>query len=79
MNWNKDDWDKPRTNGDKLTQAEIEFIWKSRREGKKIVDIARELKCASRTVKKYSGAMRPLRQSRAPAKPNLYHSMFEPS
>jgi hypothetical protein len=49
----KDDWHKPRTQGNHLTADEIELIRAAFKAGRKPSVIARELKCASRTVSKY--------------------------
>jgi hypothetical protein len=77
MTWHKDDWPKWRRGGAHLTEAELEFIRASKRAGRKIKDVACELRCSSRTVEKHYGAMGDQRRGQSrpkapPAKRNLY-------
>lgn len=80
-----DDWDKPRSRGTHLSDAEIELVKRAYRDERKIRDVARELKCASRTVSKYYGFFREegVRTKSTPAKPvrgpRYYTSNFEPN
>lgn len=48
-----DRWRKPRSNGDHLSNEEVELIRKGYRQGRSSFDIARELQCSTRTVDKY--------------------------
>ena len=54
----KDDWSKPRSEGNKLTQAEIAKIRVAFNCGRHQRDIARELQCSSRTAAKYFAIFR---------------------
>lgn len=49
----KDNWEKPRTQGMPLTATEIQRLRKAFRDDVHHRDIARELKCSSRTACKY--------------------------
>lgn len=51
----EDDWEKPRSKGTGLTTEEIGLIRLAYKAGRDYRDIARELKCASRTTSKYYG------------------------
>lgn len=46
----KDDWSKPRGNGTHLTSDEIANVRRWFREGRSANDIARELKCSTRSI-----------------------------
>jgi hypothetical protein len=54
----RDDWEKPRSHGTKLTEVEIDRIKLGFVRGERIEDVARELAAASRTVSKYYGFFR---------------------
>ncbi len=54
----RDDWSKPRSEGNKLTQAEIAQIRVAFNCGRRPSDIARELQCSSRTAAKYYAIFR---------------------
>lgn len=56
--WQVDDWKKPRGHGEHLTSDEKEFIAEGFRKGRTARDVARDLKCASRTVQIYYRAMK---------------------
>lgn len=51
----KDDWEKPRSKGQHLTEAEIGLIREAFKVGRHYSEIARELKCSSRVACKYYG------------------------
>lgn len=65
----KDDWVKPRSRGQHLCEDEIATIKHGYRNGRTVRDLARELKCSSRTVAKYYGFFREegARRSACPA------------
>ncbi|MBR0868893.1 helix-turn-helix domain-containing protein [Bradyrhizobium tropiciagri] len=79
----KDDWKKPRSKGNHLTDAEIAQIKEAYKAGRTSRDIARELKCASRTTSKYYGffeaeGVKKHSESRpTPPGPRFYKSSFE--
>ena len=82
--WRRDDWAKPRSHGTKLTEAEIAKIKAAYRAGRAVRDIARELKCASRTVSKYYGFFSAEGVVKTPERPKRklperhYKSNFDP-
>lgn len=49
----KDDWAKPRSRAQHLTEAEIEIISDRKRRRHPVREIARELQCSSGVVYKY--------------------------
>lgn len=53
MSEKRDDWEKPRGKGDRLTVAEIEFMRQGYIAGRISRDGARDLKCSSRVASKY--------------------------
>jgi DNA-binding NarL/FixJ family response regulator len=53
-----DDWEKPRSNGHKLTAAEVARVRVAFNCGRDHRDIARELQCSSRTIARYYGGYR---------------------
>lgn len=84
----KDDWDKPRTQGNHLTLPEIARLRVAFNCGRKPRDAARELSCSSRVAAKYFSQFRGDTKYRAPvpemqilaprpAKPRFYKSNFE--
>jgi hypothetical protein len=86
----RDDWEKPRSKGQHLTEAEIAQIRVAFRCGRKPEDIARELKCSSRVAAKYFAQfrgngrhispkiiIRPRPQPAVAAKSRFYKSNFE--
>jgi hypothetical protein len=54
----RDDWEKPRSKGQKLTVDEVAKIRAGFNAGRKHRDIARELQCSSRVTAKYYGFYR---------------------
>jgi hypothetical protein len=54
----KDDWDKPRTQGNHLTDDEIKKLRVAYTTGRHPSDIARELQCSSRVANKYYAMFR---------------------
>jgi hypothetical protein len=58
MPMKKDDWPKPRSKGQHLTEAEIAEIKQSFVDGNRVEYIARKLQCSSRVVSKYYGFFR---------------------
>jgi hypothetical protein len=54
----KDNWDKPRGNGDHLTQKEITALRTAFNCGVHTRDIARQLQCSSRIASKYYAQFR---------------------
>lgn len=87
MSGYKDDWEKPRSRSQHLTEAEIALLRKAFSSRRTIKDIARELQCSSRTVSKYYGFFRaegiPQGPQRRPFDPashrasRFYSSTFE--
>lgn len=86
----KDNWSKPRSNGNHLTQAEIGKLRVAFNCGREPRDIARELQCSSRVAQKYFGQFRGdgayrrhkpeprmVEPSPAPVQPRFYKSNFE--
>lgn len=53
-----DDWEKPRTHGEHFTEAEIAVIREGFRTDRRARDVARELKCATRTINLHYGLLR---------------------
>ena len=53
-----DDWEKPRSKGQHLTETEIATIKQSYLVGRNFRDVAKDLKCSSRIVSKYYGQFR---------------------
>lgn len=53
MSSTRDDWEKPRSKGTHLTDAEIEMLRAAFRVGRSARDVARDLKCSSRVANKY--------------------------
>ena len=80
-----DDWEKTRFNGKHLTPEEVGIIRKGFKEGRDVRAIARELKCASRTVTRYyelfmaEGVSRKKAGPTVPRPSRFYRSNFEPS
>lgn len=82
-----DDWEKPRSKGTHLTEDEIAAVKLAFQNGRHIRDVARELKCASRTITKYYGLLRAegapqtptRRKPTVPRSSRFYQSNFEPS
>jgi hypothetical protein len=75
-----DNWEKPRNRGTGLTAEEKDVIRAAFRLGRKAKDVARELKCATRTVHKYYnqvGTEQPPQRVRAPLPDRFYKSNFE--
>jgi hypothetical protein len=54
----RDDWEKPRTKGQHLTEAEIAEIKRAYLAGERSRDVARRLQCSSRVASKYFGFFR---------------------
>lgn len=54
----KDDWEKPRTQGNHLTSAEIASLRVAFNCGRKPRDAAREMKCSTRVAAKYFSQFR---------------------
>ena len=54
----RDDWHKPRSNGQRLTADEIKKLQVAFRTGRRPDDIARELQCSSRVASKYYAQFR---------------------
>ncbi len=54
----RDEWEKPRSKGVHLTSDEIALVKVGFAAKRTIQDVARELKCSSRTVSKYYGWFR---------------------
>lgn len=81
MSWRQDDWIKTRSNGVHLTEDEIAGVKRSFVAGEKIYDVAKRLKCSSRTIVKYYGFFRAEGVREKPAKRPLadrhYKSSFE--
>lgn len=83
----RDDWEKPRSKGTHLTDDELVIVREGYRTNRGIKDVARELKCSSRTITKYyglfgaeglrRGSERPVH--RQPNKARFYTSNFEPT
>ncbi|MCC8967903.1 hypothetical protein H8A95_37740 [Bradyrhizobium sp. Pear76] len=84
----KDDWEKTRSNGGRLTEAEIGQLRASFRAGVSARDAARSLKCSTRTVNKhfarFSGdgpgrgvTAPPAAPPPSPPKSRFYKSTFE--
>ena len=48
-----DDWEKPRSHGTRLTEAEIQFMREGYLSSRLYRDVARDLKCSSRIASKY--------------------------
>ncbi len=85
---NRDDWEKPRSRSMHLTEDEIAFIREGYRAGRSIRDVARSLKCSSRTVVKHYGFLTASGIPRGEEKPTVsvpprktrfYTSSFEPT
>lgn len=53
----KDDWDRPRSKSQHLTPAEVQLIEDGFAAKRHPRDVARELKCATRTVYGYFAAL----------------------
>lgn len=88
----KEDWEKPRSRSVHLTTEEIAKVKIGFNCGRKPFDVARDLKCAARTIsryyetfrgngrpKKYKPKMVEVEQPRIPAPPQdrFYKSNFE--
>ena len=54
----RDDWEKPRGKGGHLSAPELAKVQEGFQHRRHIRDVARELKCSSRTVTKYYGLFR---------------------
>lgn len=72
----KDDWDKPRREGNHLSDEEIALIRGAYDLNRKPCDIARELKCSSRIAYKYfeifrGGMFRPRKPKVKLSKPKV--------
>lgn len=67
----RDDWDKPRTHGMKLTAAEIQRIRVAFNIGIHAREIARELQCSSRVANKYYGQFRGYKRPTPHEKPKI--------
>jgi hypothetical protein len=78
MTSHKDDWPKWRRGGWHLTDDELEFIRASKRAGRKIKDVARLLRCSSRTVEKHYGAMGDWRRGRHRMTPVARRNLYVP-
>jgi hypothetical protein len=79
----RDDWEKPRSKGQHLTEAEIGEIKKAYLLGEPSRDIARRLQCSSRIASKYYGFFRaeglmPNPKKISVAEGRFYKSDFEP-
>lgn len=80
----KDDWEKPRSKGQHLSEAEIEVLRDSYRRGDHYSVGARELKCSSRVACKYYSYFKAegIRKGGKPSEPStiaprFYRSNFE--
>jgi hypothetical protein len=83
----KDDWEKPRSRQDYLTEDEIERLREAFDAGHKTCDIAGELNCSTRIAAKYYAQFRgtPLQRGRPKRRPasspdrpsRFYKSNFE--
>ncbi|WP_194474588.1 hypothetical protein [Bradyrhizobium sp. CCBAU 51753] len=82
----KDDWEKPRSKGTHLTDAEIAQLKVAYRAGTRSRDAERTLKCATRTVNKYYGFFKAegvIKDTERPSptprstSPRFYKSTFE--
>jgi hypothetical protein len=51
----RDDWEKPRSHGCHLTEAEISRLRQAYKDGVNSRTVALELRCSSRVVSKYYG------------------------
>ncbi len=78
-----DDWAKPRSKGQHLTEAEIGQIKQAYIDKRPFREIARELQCSSRIASKYYSLFRAegvrKETARTKASARLYQSNFEPS
>lgn len=79
-----DDWEKPRSKGQHLTDSEIGQLKAAFKAGRTSRDIARELQCSSRIASKYygyfeaEGAKREPSPRTTPSLPNRhYRSSFD--
>jgi len=78
---NRDEWKKPRSHGQHLTEGELAEIKRAFLASEKIRDVARRLQCSSRVVTKYYGLLRA--QGTVPVGPKkplpdrFYKSSFE--
>lgn len=58
MRQKQDQWRKPRSNGNHFTEDEINKVWAAYKANRAPKDIARELKCSSRSINRYYSMIR---------------------
>lgn len=86
----QDDWNKPRSHGQHLSEADHAVVRQGFRAGRTAKEVARELKCASRTINIHYGLLRAEGSTRRQIKPapartkidkesRFYKSSFEPA
>jgi hypothetical protein len=78
----KDDWEKPRSHGTALTEGEMAYIKREMMGGRSAHDVAKELRCATRTVDRHFAAFRTEESKhreprRRVAQDRFYKSNFE--
>jgi transposase len=71
-----DDWEKPRSKGQHLTEAEIATIKQDYLAGRHYRDVAKDLKCSSRIVSKYYGLFRAEGAVQNPKRPPVAQNRF---
>lgn len=85
MSHKRDDWEKPRSHGQRLTADEIKFLEDCYRRRIPSRDAARKLQCSSRNASKYyglfeaSGMVKSKPTKPAAPAPRFYKSNFEAS